>query len=72
MAEDLPAVSIPAEGLTLGRASSNDIVLESEEFPGVSSTHARVVYRDGAVLLEDLESKNGTLRLRCSCDFSFV
>jgi len=54
------AVPIPSEALSLGRAESNDVVLPSSEFPGVSSTHARVVLRDGKVLLEDLGSKNGT------------
>ena len=60
MEEDLPAVPITSEGLTIGRSVSNDVILVSEEFPGVSATHARLVYRAGVVTLEDLDSKNGT------------
>ena len=60
MEEDLPAVPITSEGLTIGRSVSNDVILISEEFPGVSATHARLVYRAGVVTLEDLDSKNGT------------
>ena len=60
MEEDLPAVRITSEGVTIGRSVSNDVILVSEEFPGVSATHARLVYRAGVVTLEDLDSKNGT------------
>lgn len=60
MEEDQPAVPITVDGLTLGRSASNDIVLDSEEFPGVSGTHARVVLCENGVRLEDLDSKNGT------------
>jgi S1-C subfamily serine protease/pSer/pThr/pTyr-binding forkhead associated (FHA) protein len=58
--EDSPSLTITAEGLSLGRSDSNDIILPSEDFPGVSSTHARVVARNGSIHLEDLGSKNGT------------
>ena len=60
MPDDVKPMPITGEGLTIGRAASNDVVLSSEEFPGVSSTHARVVFREGAIYVEDLESKNGT------------
>jgi len=40
-----------------GRASDNTIVLDEET---VSSHHARLAYRGGQWLLEDLGSKNGT------------
>ncbi|MCA8956965.1 MAG: trypsin-like peptidase domain-containing protein [Planctomycetes bacterium] len=58
--DDQPFVPITGQGVTLGRAAGNDIVLTSGDFPGVSATHARVVLRDGQVLVEDLDSKNGT------------
>jgi S1-C subfamily serine protease len=58
--EDTPALQITVEGISLGRAESNQVILPSEDFPGVSSTHARVVVRNGSVHLEDLGSKNGT------------
>ena len=60
-ADDSEDLEVTGEGLTIGRSDSNSVVLTSEEFPGVSSTHARVVLRDDCVYVEDVESKNGTL-----------
>jgi pSer/pThr/pTyr-binding forkhead associated (FHA) protein len=42
----------------VGRAEENDVVIDS---PLVSRRHARIVLADGAYLIEDLESRNGTL-----------
>jgi len=51
-------VVFPLEGwITVGRASSSDIVLD-EQF--VSSTHARLVPRGQFYYVEDLGSTNGT------------
>ena len=58
--EDIEAVEIAADGVTIGRDPSNSLVLDSEKFPGVSAHHAKVVLRAGALVLEDLNSKNGT------------
>jgi len=44
--------------LTLGRASSNDVVLSD---PSLSRRHARLRWERGTGLLEDLGSHNGTL-----------
>jgi len=60
--EDSPIVPagvvFPLEGwVTVGRASSSDIVLD-EQF--VSSTHARLVPRGQFFYVEDLGSTNGT------------
>ena len=44
--------------LTIGRHAGCDVVLN---LPTVSRRHARLVFRDGAWILRDLESKNGTL-----------
>ncbi len=46
-----------APAITIGRALSNDIVLDDA---GLSRQHAAVTYRNGAVWIEDLQSKNGT------------
>src|SRR6478609_9499229 len=48
----------PLEGeISIGRAEGNDLVLVAG---GVSRKHARVFVRDGAVLVEDVGSANGT------------
>ena len=45
------------EELLVGRHTDCDIVLED---PTVSRRHARLRFRDGAWVLQDLESRNGT------------
>jgi pSer/pThr/pTyr-binding forkhead associated (FHA) protein len=47
------------EELTVGRGGGCGIVLADDSF--VSTVHARVFRRDGAVYVEDLGSRNGTL-----------
>ncbi len=63
----LEVCSGPAQGkrvlligpqLTLGRSARSNLQLED---PLVSATHARIVARGEAYLLEDLRSRNGTL-----------
>ena len=44
--------------ITIGRASSNDLVLEDTS---LSRNHARLVWRDETAYIEDLGSRNGTL-----------
>jgi FHA domain-containing protein/uncharacterized protein DUF1707 len=44
--------------LIVGRHRSCDVVLSD---PSVSRRHARLVFRDGSWVLQDLESTNGTL-----------
>lgn len=46
--------------LTLGRASSNSIVVPGDAFPQVSAHHVRLLADAHAVVLEDLGSRNGT------------
>ena len=48
-----------ADELTVGRGGGCGIVLADDSF--VSTVHARVFRRDGAVYVEDLGSRNGTL-----------
>ena len=48
-----------SEELTVGRGGGCSIVLADDSF--VSTVHARVFRRDGAVYVEDLGSRNGTL-----------
>ncbi len=45
------------DGLTIGRSPDNDIVLANSF---VSHTHARVLEKNGAYFIEDLNSTNGT------------
>jgi pSer/pThr/pTyr-binding forkhead associated (FHA) protein len=53
-----PGQVFPLSNLNLfGRADDNTIILDEET---VSSHHARLSYRGGQWLLEDLGSKNGT------------
>ena len=47
-----------AEELVVGRASSCDVVLDDST---VSRTHARLTFRDGAWVIQDLASTNGTI-----------
>jgi len=44
-------------GLTIGRSPDNTVVIDN---PAVSGHHARVFSESGAVILEDLNSTNGT------------
>ncbi|MCB0346410.1 MAG: Flp pilus assembly complex ATPase component TadA [Bdellovibrionales bacterium] len=50
-------VSSGKSSLMIGKASGNDICIEAE---GVSRYHARLSVEDGAVVVEDLGSTNGT------------
>jgi S1-C subfamily serine protease len=52
---------VPGAGLSFGRAPTNDVVLSSDEFPGVSAHHARVTFGGNELFLEDLNSRNGTV-----------
>jgi pSer/pThr/pTyr-binding forkhead associated (FHA) protein len=44
-------------GLTIGRSPDNTVIIDN---PAVSGHHARVFSESGAVILEDLNSTNGT------------
>jgi len=44
--------------LAIGRSSGNDVVLDDTS---ISRSHARLVWRDGEVSLEDLGSRNGSM-----------
>jgi pSer/pThr/pTyr-binding forkhead associated (FHA) protein len=46
------------EDVAFGRASENDVVLEGD--PYASSRHSAVLVRDGARVVRDLGSTNGT------------
>jgi S1-C subfamily serine protease/pSer/pThr/pTyr-binding forkhead associated (FHA) protein len=61
--EDLPTrIEIdPKEGLTVGRGPANSVVVDGEAHPEVSIHHVRLVVRGLDLVLEDLNSKNGTL-----------
>jgi two-component system cell cycle response regulator len=50
-------VSLPAQQLTIGRSPQADLHLAED---GVSRKHARICWTDGAYVLEDLGSQNGT------------
>ncbi len=54
-------VDITADGVTIGRAATNSIVVAEAAFPYVSAHHCRVSLVDGAPVVEDLHSRNGTL-----------
>jgi two-component system, cell cycle response regulator len=49
--------SLPAHQLTIGRSPQADLHLPED---GVSRKHARICWTDGAYVLEDLGSQNGT------------
>ncbi|WP_281186543.1 FHA domain-containing protein [Nocardia crassostreae] len=49
-------IPIPPAGLSLGRDTANDVVLDDSR---VSRRHARVLHRDGGVFLRDRDSANG-------------
>ena len=44
--------------LAIGRSSGNDVVLDDTS---ISRSHARLLWREGEVILEDLGSRNGSL-----------
>jgi pSer/pThr/pTyr-binding forkhead associated (FHA) protein len=46
------------ESLTIGRGADNDVVLPASE---VSRRHARIAWENGAYVIADLGSKNGTM-----------
>lgn len=55
-------IEVPPEGLTFGRSASTSMVFSSTQYPNVSGEHARITMEaDGALVIEDLGSKNGTL-----------
>ncbi|MEX1045082.1 MAG: FHA domain-containing protein [Chthoniobacterales bacterium] len=56
--EDSPTThECVGEMLTIGRLGDNDVALDEAS---VSSRHAEIVAQDGAVVLRDLDSTNGT------------
>lgn len=54
-------VDLVGRHLTIGRAEDCDLRLPADDFPSVSSHHARVEELDGELWVEDLGSTNGTL-----------
>lgn len=52
--------------LRLGRSSNCDIVLSDST--GVSREHAQILVIDGEVVVEDLDSRNGTFVNKISCE----
>lgn len=50
------AVATVTHTVTIGRAKSNDVVLEE---PNISRKHAKVVFSTAGIFLEDLASTNG-------------
>ena len=56
--EDSPTThEFVGDHLTVGRLAGNDVALDDAS---VSSRHAEIVVQDGAVVLRDLDSTNGT------------
>jgi pSer/pThr/pTyr-binding forkhead associated (FHA) protein len=51
-------VELTGEPITIGRADDSTITLTDDDY--VSTRHARLVLQDGAWLIEDLGSTNGT------------
>lgn len=51
-----PSYKIPAEGLTIGRAVENGLVIDA---PQVSRYHAQICLEDGQYLIYDRNSRNG-------------
>ena len=52
------AFDLNADVISIGRESTNDIVIQDSE---ISRNHARIIRRGGGFLLEDLGSTNGTM-----------
>jgi hypothetical protein len=48
--------SIPPQGLRVGRQAGNELVLEDT---GVSRQHARLIFHNGALWVQDMGSRNG-------------
>ena len=57
VSKDSLSLSLSKESITIGRDSSNDIVIDKES---VSSLHATIEYKHGHFYLEDHRSTNGT------------
>lgn len=51
---------VPPAGLVLGRDATCDVVLVGELYPIVSARHCRLVTEGEGLVLEDLDSTNGT------------
>jgi hypothetical protein len=51
------AFDLTADVISIGRESTNDIVIQDSE---ISRNHARIIRRGGGFLVEDLGSTNGT------------
>jgi pSer/pThr/pTyr-binding forkhead associated (FHA) protein len=49
-------IEVPEGGLDIGRSDENDVVLTDE---GVSRFHARLLYDNGSLWLQDAGSRNG-------------
>lgn len=49
-------IRVPEGGLDIGRAPENHVVIEEE---GVSRFHARLLYDNGSLWLQDAGSRNG-------------
>ena len=50
-------LSFQASDITIGRAAENDVVIPKTN---VSKRHARIVFKDGRLVVVDLNSTNGT------------
>ena len=53
----MPSVEFGQEGITIGRATANSLVLNDGQ---VSRLHARIDYENGVWSIRDLNSRNGT------------
>jgi pSer/pThr/pTyr-binding forkhead associated (FHA) protein len=56
--KELKTLETDKAEVTIGRNENNDIHIDNL---GVSKKHARIVKQNGAYIIEDLESTNGTL-----------
>lgn len=54
-------VEVGDDGFRIGRDADNDGVVPQDRFPHVSGRHARLCVRRGQLVVEDLNSKNGTV-----------
>ncbi len=53
-------VEVPPGGLLLGRDLTSGVVIDGQRYPQVSHLHARVSLQEGHLVVEDLDSRNGT------------